>query len=274
MLILRHYRASPLRQPRVYFQFLLFDRERTNFTYGLANADELAGFVAETVDASREDVERYLREVGGDVDLEERLATRLRPRRDRNDQPKFGRRLGWYCFVRATKPRLVVETGTADGLGSALLARALQRNRAEGDPGELLTFDVDPSSGWLLDGDLLDETHVVIGDTTATLPQTLEGRQVDVFIHDSLHTYEHERFELETAVAHAGERLLLISDNAHATTALADLCRELAIPYAFFRERPLRHFYPGAGIGLGIYDRTAVRTAETTASASSSVSSG
>ena len=76
-----------------------------------------------------------------------------------------------------------------------------------------------------------------------------------MIVHDSEHTYECERFELTTALSHASSTIALVSDNAHATTALRDIARDLRIDYHFFREQPRGHFYPGAGIGLAICRR-------------------
>ena len=73
-----------------------------------------------------------------------------------------------------------------------------------------------------------------------------------MMIHDSDHTYECESFEFNTVIDHAAPTLALISDNSHATSALHDTCAELGIDYRFFRERPARHFYPGAGIAFGL----------------------
>jgi len=250
--VLRRYHVRSFRHALGYF---LRDREITNFTYDLANDGELAEFLAAAAGRSGEAVDSYLRELSEDHELDERLAAKLRRRRDRNPRPKFGRRAGWYGLVRIFKPSLVVETGTHDGLGTAVLLRAVERNAAEGTIGRLLSFDVDPSSGWLVadaDPDLL-ELHV--GDTARVLEPAFDGRAVGLFVHDSLHTYEHETFELETAVRHAAERLVLISDNAHASDALRDLCGRLSIQYHHFRERPRDHFYPGAAIGLAVYER-------------------
>jgi hypothetical protein len=36
---------------------------------------------------------------------------------------------------------------------------------------------------------------------------------------------------------------------------LQDLAGTLGVPYHHFTERPVRHFYPGAAIGLVIYQR-------------------
>jgi predicted O-methyltransferase YrrM len=250
--VLRRYRVRNLRHALAY---LLRDREITNFTYDLENVDELADFLTAATGRPREAVDGYLGELSKDRELTDRLTAKLRRRRDRNPKPKFGRRAGWYGLVRIFKPSIVVETGTHDGLGTAVLLRALERNLAEGKSGRLLSFDVDPSSGWLVadaDPDLL-ELHV--GDTARTLEPVLDGRAVGLFVHDSLHTYEHETFELETAVRHADEQLVLISDNAHSSDALPDLCGRIGIQYYHFNEQPRDHFYPGAAIGLAIYER-------------------
>ena len=258
------YRAAAVRRPLASARYLLKGREITNFTYEIANEDELAELVADALGLSRTDVEATLREVRSDEELLAGLRTRLATRADRAGEPLFGRRLGWYCVVRASRPRVVVETGSHDGLGTALLARALQRNADEGHPGVLLSFDLDPASGWLVPDELRVYVERHVGDARETLPAALTGRAVDVFVHDSLHTYEHERFELETALAHAARRLVLISDNAHVSPALLDVCRERGLRYLVFRERTLDHFYPGAGMGLGLYARAEADSAAAT----------
>ena len=246
------YRGGAIRKPLPALRYLVHGRELTNFTYDIANTGELAVVVAGALNLPVVDVEALIRELRDDQDFNNRLRDRMRARDDREEEPRFGRRVGWYCIVRATRPSVVVETGTHDGLGTALLARALWRNAAAGSPGVLLSFDVDPASGWLVDESLEPYVERHIGDARETLPAALADRRVGVFVHDSLHTYEHERFELETALAHRDDAIVLISDNSHESTALPDVCAESGLRYVFFRERPLEHFYPGAGMGVGV----------------------
>jgi predicted O-methyltransferase YrrM len=250
-----HYGVTVFRHPAGWARFVFFDRETTNFTYDLSNEGELAEWVVEAVGCSVAEAEAYIAEVGHDRAWLAGLSDRLRPRPFNNNVPRFGRRLGWYCLLRATKPALVVETGTADGLGTALLAHGLERNALDGSPGHLLSFDIDPKAGWLLEKGPNGLVELITGDSAETLPRALVGRQVDFFVHDSDHSVAHEQFELALAVEHAAPRLILISDNAHATTVLRDLCAQLGADYRFFREQPRRHIYPGAGIGLGVIDQ-------------------
>jgi predicted O-methyltransferase YrrM len=232
-------------------RFVLFDQETSNFTYEIANRAELVAALALALQAPKESIEAFVREVDEDVDLAQRLESKLKGRYGRRCRVHFGRRLGWYAAVRWLKPLTVIETGTADGLGTAILARALARNTSDGFPGELVSFDLDPTAGWLLDDELARLSRIVIGDVRQTLPRELEGRTVELFVHDSLHTYEHERFELEMIHTHAAEGgVTAISDNAHATTALADFAAEVGAAFALFREQPVDHFYPGAALGI------------------------
>ncbi|MDX6475985.1 MAG: hypothetical protein QOH95_1496 [Gaiellaceae bacterium] len=263
--LLSAYPGAVARRPGAALRYLVRDREFTNLTYEIDNLDELAELVAVNLGRPRAEIESYVGEPLDDDVLLEPLREALRARSDRNDEPRFGRRLGWYAIVRALRPQLVVETGVHDGLGSALLLRALDLNGS----GRLVGFDVDPGSGWLVPAQLRSRYELVLGDVRETLPRVLAEAQVDVFIHDSLHTYEHERFELETALQHAAPGAVLVSDNAHATTALADVCAQHDLRFALFRERPRDHFYPGAGLGLGLSP-----SAAQTASTSSSVNSG
>ncbi len=248
--LLASYPSAVRARPRQALRYLLLDRETTNLTYDIANEDELAAFLAASLGRSMLEIESYLDEARDDAELASRLARRLRAHGERNPEPRFGRRLGWYVVVRCLQPALVVETGVHDGLGSALILRALELNAREGRPGRLSGFDLDPKSGWLVEG--VEGFELVVGDVRTTLSPSLAGREVGVFIHDSLHAYEHELFEYSVAFGRRADPFALISDNAHATSALADFCRDRELRYSLFVEQPRDHFYPGAGLGLGL----------------------
>jgi len=228
--------------------FLFSNRERSNFTYDLDNETELVHFIGETLQRPIEEIAAYAVELTSDQDLVDAIVAAD----ECHSVPRFARRLGWYCIVRAMHPRFVVETGTHDGLGTSVLARAVERNGDEGFPGTVMTFDIDENAGRRVPQRLRRLVEFHTGDSRATLENALSGREIGCFLHDSLHTYEHERFELETALRHAASTLVLISDNAHASTALSDICQGIDASYSFFRERPRDHFYPGAGIGICI----------------------
>jgi hypothetical protein len=249
--VLRSYGAWR-RTPVEAFRFLITSREMDNFTYEIANVPELVTFLAEALGRPRDEVTRAVAELEGDRELEAWLGASLAGRPDRNPRMPYGRRIGWYALVRLTRPSLVVETGVHDGLGSTVLLRALDRNAADGVCGELTSFDTRPDVGWLIPDVLRERHRLVIGDALEHLVPVVNGREVGLFIHDSDHRYEHETAELELITPLMGPRGLLASDNAHAVTALADHCAKRGLDFRFWREIPRGHFYPGAGIGLGI----------------------
>ena len=254
-LTLRSYGVSFRESPGPALRYALFDPELANFTYELGNQEELAAFVADAFDTTPAQVECFFRETADDPELNEMLQERLRHRRDRKRTPLFGRRLGWYAIARVVKPSVIVETGIHDGLGSVLLLRALDRNAEAGTPGRLISIDINPQSGWLVADRLRANWQPVFGSTFDVLEDAVRGLEVGMIVHDSQHTYECELFEFSTAVANAAPTLALVSDNAHATSSLRDVCDDLGIAYRFFREQPTGHFYPGAGIGLGVLNR-------------------
>ncbi len=135
-----------------------------------------------------------------------------------------------YMAVRLSKPCVVVETGVFDGASSAVILRAL----AENDAGELVSIDLpareiiegstdrmpsptlppDCDPGWLVPDYLRARYHLFLGDSKELLPQIfVERPRIDIFFHDSLHTFEHQYFEYKTAWPHLSEGGLLLSDD-------------------------------------------------------------
>jgi len=243
--LLRHYGGS-IRQPYG-LRYVLLDPELDNFTYTLENEGEVAATIAAALGEEPARISAFMDEVTHDALLQDLPRNRLLQR----GRPRYARRLGWYAAVRALRPELVVETGIHDGIGSALLLRALERNGT----GELWSFDLHAHRGQRVPHELRGRWRMVIGSTRDTLQPTLLGREVDVFIHDSDHSYENERFELETALAHGADPVVLFTDNAHVTPALRELCDEHGVQLHLVHERPAKHFYPGATLGLGVFPR-------------------
>jgi predicted O-methyltransferase YrrM len=241
--------------PRKAWSFLLFDRETANFTYELTNESELPVYVGQATGLPIPDLREYLRELAADEELHTWLGAAI-DRRDRTGRALVGRRAGWYILVRALKPRVVLETGTDVGMGSAVLARALQRNAEDGGlPGHLWTFDFGPEAGWATPEALGAWVTLVPGDLRQTLPRTVEDDlpgPIDLMIHDSDHSYEHEMFEFRTVGAHLAEEGVLLTDNGHVTTVLRDYSQDTGRRYSFWKEQPKDHPYPGAGIGLSV----------------------
>ncbi len=235
---------------RASLKWLVHSKEHTNFTYDLTplNREHLAWFVSEVTGGDVQDARAAITEITSDGEFYQRLrATTLNSARSglADPQARLGRRLGWYAIVRLTRPQVVVETGTDKGLGSATLARALQRNGT----GRLLTIDTNPQAGSLLAG-FHDVAEIWTGDSVAMLQDVRQT--IDLFIHDSLHTQAHELAELAAIEDRIDADSIVISDNSHATQALPLWSEKVGRRFLFFAEKPADHWYPGGGIGAAV----------------------
>lgn len=229
------------------FDWLVHDRETTNFTYELdaLNRDQLAWFVSAVSGAGIAHVRAWIRELEQDDQLSAHVTKGLstNPRRRISaSEPRWARRFGWYALIRAAQPDHVVETGTHLGLGSCAIAAALLRN----GHGRLTTIDVDPQAGYLIG----DKWATVVDRRTGSSVELLaELTDVDMFLHDSLHTYDYETAELAAVEPNLSDDAIVLSDNAHESSALSDWSERTGRHYLFFKEQPAGHWWPGDGIG-------------------------
>lgn len=194
------------------------------------------GSLARYADLPYADVLRYRRELKDDREFQAHLARHM------PDVP-YGipGAADVYVVVRALKPAIIVETGVASGVSSAHILRALAANGA----GTLHSIDLPNvqegsvlpegrGSGWIVPDALRSRWKLQLGDTRELLPRLLRTlERVDLFIHDSDHSYECMSFEYEQALPHLAEGGLLMSDDTHLHTAWDDFC-------AKHRLRPTR----------------------------------
>lgn len=142
-----------------------------------------------------------------------------------------------YMAIRAFQPETVAETGVANGVSSAHILLALQKN----ERGTLYSVGLsDPQYlpagkplGWIVPESLKTRWNLLIGDSRELLPSLLAKLgTIDVFIHDSLHTYEHMLWEYRTAFPYLRPSGLLFSDDAAWNPAFPEFCREVNAKHA------------------------------------------
>jgi predicted O-methyltransferase YrrM len=235
-------------------RWLFTSREHHNYTYDLTrlSRDHLAWFVSVVCDLPVGRVREYFGELESDGDLRTHIesATARAARRGLADRKvRYARRIAWYAIVRASKPGHVVETGVDKGLGTCVLAAALLRNADDGRPGRVTSLDINPEAGYLAQAKPWSGVvDLVIGDSIGSIGAL--SQPVDMFLHDSDHSVEHERRELDAVGPKLAGGALLVTDNAAKTDVLARYAERTGRRFLAYREQPALHWYPGDGIGV------------------------
>jgi predicted O-methyltransferase YrrM len=139
-----------------------------------------------------------------------------------------------YFLVRRLPAAHLVETGVASGVSTSFILQAIKENGA----GSLISLDLpnaDPlaqippkaNPGWIVPDELRRNWILRLGDARQVLPNVVqELPELDVFLHDSLHTYDHMLWEYGVAWAHLRPGGLLLSDDVGFNSAFADFCHD------------------------------------------------
>jgi predicted O-methyltransferase YrrM len=236
--------------------WLLRSREYTNFSYdytpaGMSAAVEVAALVA-GVDVRR--MSAYAEEVTGDEALAARIQARVlqaSPPLGMDPSPRYGRRLVVYMLTRALRPRIVVEAGVADGLGTWLIAAALRRNAREGFAGLLHAVDHAEGAGRLLPPEYSDIVRLHRGDTTAFVAEL--GQFIDLFIHETIPLPAHESRQFAILEGRLSPQAVVFS--AWLTEAFAAFARQSGRRLLPLPEQPRDHWYPGATLAMAYPER-------------------
>lgn len=144
-----------------------------------------------------------------------------------------------YALVRLLRPRVLVETGVADGFTTSHILQALEDNGV----GKLYSVDLPhyllPTGrgpGWMVEERLRSRWELRVGDAALLLPPLLgELGPIDMFLHDSLHTYDHMMMEFRAAwrrLAHGG---LFLSHDVGQNRAFMDFMSERSVPWRDWR---------------------------------------
>ena len=114
-------------------------------------------------------------------------------------------RFGW-CLTRHMRAKNVIETGVAHGFTSRFILEALERNGS----GHLWSIDRPPLQrsklheqiGMAVGGRFPHRWSYIRGSSRRRLPGVLsQVGEIDLFVHDSLHSEHNVRFEMDQAWA-------------------------------------------------------------------------
>jgi len=138
-----------------------------------------------------------------------------------------------YVLTRLCKPIKIVETGVANGVSSAFFLLALHRNQQ----GSLFSVSLAPEKdpfvpagktvGWVVPTELRDRWKLVSGSSRDVLPRALaDTGPIEVFFHDSDHSYDNMSFELEACWPYIKPGGYIIADDMWENEAFDDFCRQ------------------------------------------------
>ena len=135
-----------------------------------------------------------------------------------------------YYLCRILKPKNIVETGVAYGLSSYYILNALEKN----EHGKLYSIDSifrpwqsQSMIGAIIPNTLKNRWNLNLGKSTEKLQKVLNQLDtIDIFIHDSLHTYENMMFEFNTSFKKINENGMIISDDIFDNDAFNDFNKQ------------------------------------------------
>lgn len=146
-----------------------------------------------------------------------------------------------YTSIRIFKPQIVVETGVAGGGTSHTILTAMKSNSF----GKLFSIDIDDLNydnrnsnykiGWLVKDELRNNWNLNLGDSKKVLPKLLDDlKQIDIFFHDSDHSYEHMMFEFNTALPYLFDKKIILSDDVDLNDSFKDFSKKNNLSYESF----------------------------------------
>ena len=226
--------------------------EKSNFNYPLTplNLEHLAQTISVVTGSGNAQILSYFEELNSDTHLKGYLSG-IDDFANSIDQFTFdfARRYGWYALVRCLKPKLVIETGVDRGVGACVISSALLRNLSEGYEGRYLGTEINKNAAKLFTSSrYVAVGQIVFGDSIETLSKL--NQKIDLFINDSDHSPDYEYEEYLTIESNLSPSCVIVGDNSHISSSLSKYSAQSGRKFLFFSEKPLGHWYPGAGMGI------------------------
>lgn len=225
--------------------------ESSNFYYDLTenNKAHLAALISVVTKTPISVIEKLFKELNDDISLRNHIEISWKNNSQMNDaKVAYARRIGWYVLTRILKPKIIIETGVHQGVGACVLTSALIKNSFEGSIGKYIGIDIDRNAGRLLTTPYSEFGTVLYGNSIDCLNALEES--IDLFINDSDHNPEYEKLEYQAIVRKISDNGIILGDNCHVSSALQKFSQNNNRNFLFFKEIPVDHWYPGAGIGF------------------------
>lgn len=174
------------------------------------------------------DVCKYHEEILHDIKFNEHITESIA----QTGRTNYGQMIGGpelYTVIRAVKPVNIIETGVAAGISSAFILQALENNnkgmlysidlpnyeaiycpKVKKEPSAILSSKIKP--GFVIPNKLKKRWVLKIGKSSEVLPKLLRHlNKIDLFLHDSEHTYENMTFEFNSTWNYLSKGGVLLS---------------------------------------------------------------
>jgi hypothetical protein len=150
-----------------------------------------------------------------------------------------------WCLTRHLQPRNVVETGVAHGVTSRFILEALERN----GNGHLWSIDLPPLErelheqiGIAVDEQLRHRWSYIRGSSRRRLSGVLSQLgQIDLFVHDSMHSEHNVRFEVDRAWAALRPGGAIVVDDIKANRGFSSFTQSFSGFQSLICEAELLH---------------------------------
>jgi hypothetical protein len=160
-----------------------------------------------------------------------------------------------YALARIRRPSVIVETGVCYGVTSAFLLKAIQVNGS----GVLHSIDLPPLGkaaddfvGRLVARELRANWRLHRGRSQDLLPGIVrEVGMVNLFVHDSLHTYRNMRREFETVTPNLASDGLIIADDVEGNCAFPEWVSHSSPAYSAVVQEGSKHSLLGVALLQG-----------------------
>lgn len=142
-----------------------------------------------------------------------------------------------YTITRILKPETVIETGVFEGNSSlSILSAMKENNKGFLYSIDLPSHDMSPGKlpGWRVPEHLRNRWDLRAGKSSDMLPTLLpEVEDVDIFLHDSDHSYENMYWEYRTAWDHIKPSGALLSHDVSQNAAFKDFAKHVSEEYYY-----------------------------------------
>lgn len=150
-----------------------------------------------------------------------------------------------YSLCRLIKPSIIIETGVGAGISSTYILQAIEDNGF----GKLYSIDFpkaiysiennrvvnagfwlpdNQSSGWIIPTNLKENWELILGKSIEKLlPLLKQVGSIDLFFHDSEHTYQNMMFEYNAAWPYLNKQGILASHDVNWNNAFTDFAYEV-----------------------------------------------